>query len=32
MLLHFESLRQTTVSRVGFGGQVQEMLVAIPIG
>jgi len=32
MLLHFESLRQITVSHVGFGGQVQGTLVAILIG
>jgi hypothetical protein len=32
MLLHFESLRQITVSRVGFGGQVQGMLIGILIG
>jgi hypothetical protein len=31
MLLHFESLRQITVSRIGFGGQIQGTLVAIRI-
>jgi hypothetical protein len=32
MLLRFESLRQITISRVGFDGQVQGMLVGIVIG